>query len=343
MKNISRAIVTGGAGFIGSQLVERLVAHNIETYVIDDLSTGSIDNISHLMESISRDNNRKKDIHFVRGDIRNINSLMHDVKEIDVIFHEAAIANVKKSIEDPIAINDANVVCTLKVLDFALKKDIPKFIFASSAAVYGEIVDDKLPASEEMQCLPLSPYGASKLACEGYLHAYGKTYDIETIALRYANVYGPRQSLNDYSGVITIFIKDILNGRKPVIFGDGLQVRDFVHVSDIAAANLIAAKAEGISREVFNVGSGAAISINKLLNILSKIFLSQPSFTKADYLPPRPGDIRNGIISIEKIKSRLNYTPSMPIEMGLTDLVQSYTLIEEKREQISSNKERKAR
>jgi UDP-glucose 4-epimerase len=266
---------------------------------------------------------------------------MHNLKDIDAIFHEAAIANVKKSIEDPMAINEANVVGTLKVLEFALKNDISKFLFASSAAVYGEIKEDKLPASEEMLCLPLSPYGASKLACEKYLHAYGKTYGIKTVAFRYANVYGPRQTVNDYSGVITIFIKNILNGRTPVIYGDGYQVRDFVHVSDIAEANLTAASTEDISAEVFNVGSGSSISINKLLKILSKIFFSDPHFIKAKYLPERPGDIHKGIVSIEKIKRKLNYIPSMSIERGLTDLVQKYTLVEEKREQISSNKEKK--
>lgn len=325
-EKISKAIVTGGAGFIGSHLVEALVSHGVETYVIDDLSTGSMSNISHLLDT-QEGFNAKSGIgrlHLIIGDMRNIHTLLNHVTDIDVIFHEAAIANVKKSIDDPIGVNDINVVCTLKVLDFALKRDIPKFLFASSAAVYGEIPATVSSASEDLFCVPMSPYGASKAASEAYLRSFEKAYGIQTTILRYANVYGPRQSFSNYSGVIPIFINDIFRCKMPIIYGDGFQVRDFVHVLDIVYACLLAAETDGVSGETFNVGSGMATNINHLLISLSRIIFPGSEPLHAQYLPSKAGDMRKGIMSIEKIKRKLGYRPSVSLESGLSDLVRYY-------------------
>ena len=326
-KKISKAIVTGGAGFIGSHLVEALVSSGVETYLIDNLDTGSISNVSHLLDDQKRTKGNTGKLHLIIGNIRNIDELLHDVTDVDIIFHQAATANVKKSIDDPIAVNDVNVVCTLRVLNFALKIGVPKFLFASSAAVYGEIPDTLPSASEEVCCAPLSPYGASKLASEAYLCAFEKSYGIKTTILRYANVYGPRQSpSSDYSGVITIFTNGILNCKTPVIYGDGLQVRDFIHVSDVVRANLIAAESDDASGETFNVGSGVSISINHLLVALSRLIFPNSEPLQAKYLPPKTGDTRKGIISIEKIKRKLGYFPSISIEAGLSDVIRYYKL-----------------
>jgi UDP-glucose 4-epimerase len=325
-EKISKAIVTGGAGFIGSHLVEALVSRGVETYVIDDLSTGSISNISHLLDK-QKGSHAKCGIgrlHLIIGDMRNIHTLLNHVTDIDIIFHEAAIANVIKSIDDPIGVNDINVVCTLKVLDFALKRGIPKFLFASSAAVYGEIPTTASSASEDMFCVPLSPYGASKVASEAYLRAFEKVYGIQTTILRYANVYGPRQSFGNYSGVIPIFINDIFRRKIPIIYGDGFQVRDFVHVLDIVYACLLAAEADGVSGETFNAGSGMAISINHLLITLSRILFPGSEPLHAEYLPSKAGDMRKGMMSIEKIKRKLGYCPSVSLESGLSDLLRYY-------------------
>ena len=327
-KKISKAIVTGGAGFIGSHLVEALVSRGVETYVIDNLDTGSLSNVSHLLDDQkdTKEDNRGR-LHVIIGDIRNIDKLLHHVTDVDIIFHQAAMANVKKSIDDPIAVNDVNVVCTLKVLNFALKMGVSKFLFASSAAVYGEIPDTLPSASEELCCAPMSPYGASKLASEAYLSAFEKSYGLKTTILRYANVYGPRQqSSSDYSGVITIFTNGILSCKTPVIYGDGLQVRDFIHVSDVVRANLIAAESDEASGETFNVGSGVSISINHLLAALSRLIFPNSEPLQARYLPPKTGDTRKGIMSIEKIKRKLGYSPSISIETGLSDVIRYYKL-----------------
>lgn len=309
MRNISRVLVTGGAGFIGSHIVDELLCRGIETYVIDNLSTGAVNN---LMQHRSNDL-----LHLIIGDARDAEMLLQDIN-VDVVFHEAAIASVPKSVIHPMLVHDVNVNMSLQLLNYCLKAGVKRFIFASSAAVYG-ILDTN--ATEDMTCKPNSPYGASKLAVEDYLHAYWHTYGLETVMLRYFNVYGRRQRYSDYSGVITVFINKLLSGQKPTIFGDGLQVRDFVHVEDIAQANMLAMKSSNAVGEMFNVASGKATSILELAQIIKKLLGA--AHIENVFLPPRPADTKFGIASIDKIKRVLGYEAKIQLYDGLRELIES--------------------
>jgi len=306
---ISKALVTGGAGFIGSHIVDHLISKEIETYVIDDLSTGSLANLQNHKQN--------KLLHVIVDDARKIGNLLSDVNDIDVVFHEAAIASVPKSVSHPMLVHDVNVNTTLEIMNFCIKKGIKRFVFASTAAVYGTIKDKR--ASEEMHCKPISPYGASKLSVENYLNAYSASYGLETVALRYFNVYGPRQIMNDYSGVITIFTNQLLRREIPTVHGDGQQTRDFVHVKDVVQANLLAMESKNAVGGVFNVATGNSITVLRLLEILK-------SFTKTGEIlhkfgPQREGDIKFGLASIDRIAS-LGYTPKISADQGLVDVVE---------------------
>jgi UDP-glucose 4-epimerase len=321
MRNVSRALVTGGAGFIGSHIVDELIARGIETYVIDNLSTGSIDNlIQHQGSSL---------LHLIVGDVRESEMLLHDTN-IDVVFHEAAIASVPKSVSHPMLVHDVNVNMTLQLLNYCVKAGIKKFIFASSAAVYG-ILERK--AAEDMVCKPNSPYGASKLAVEDYLHAYQHTYGIETVMLRYFNVYGRRQRYSDYSGVITVFANKLLVGEKPTIYGDGLQVRDFVHIEDIMQANMLAMGSANAVGEMFNVASGRATSILELARIVKEVMGA--SGVENDFGPERPGDMKLGLASIDKIKAVLGYDPKVHMQSGLRGVIDSISKLQMPRIRMS--------
>jgi UDP-glucose 4-epimerase len=306
---ITRALVTGGAGFIGSHIVDELVARGIETFVIDNLSTGMLDNLAqHSGSSL---------LHFIAGDAREVEALLQDTN-IDIVFHEAAIASVPKSVSHPMLVHDVNVNMTLQLLNYCVKAGVKRFIFASSAAVYG-MLEDK--ATEEMACRPNSPYGAGKLAVENYLHAYRRTYGLETVMLRYFNVFGPRQRYSDYSGVITIFINKLLDGERPVIFGDGLQVRDFVHVDDIVQANMLAMESANAVGEMFNVASGRATSILELARIVKE--LVGANCIEDQFAPPRQGDMKLGLASIDKIRAVLGYEPKVQLQQGLSGMIES--------------------
>lgn len=309
MRNISRALVTGGAGFIGSHIVDELIARGIDTYVIDNLSTGTLENLAqHRGSSL---------LHFMAGDARQVETLMEDTS-IDVIFHEAAIASVPRSVSHPMLVHDVNVNLTLQLLNYCVKAGVKRFIFASSAAVYG-ILESK--ASEDMVCRPNSPYGAGKLAVESYLHAYRRTYGLETVMLRYFNVYGRRQRYSDYSGVITVFINKLLRGERPTIFGDGLQVRDFVHVEDIVQANMLAMESANAVGEIFNVASGRETSILDLVQIIKELVGADD--IDHQFAPPRPGDMKFGLASVDKIRAILGYDPKVRMQYGLKSLIES--------------------
>lgn len=306
---IARALVTGGAGFIGSHIVDELIARGIETYVIDNLSTGTLDNLAQ-----HRENNL---FHFMAGDAREVEALLQDTN-IDVVFHEAAIASVPKSVSHPMLVHDVNVNMTLQLLNYCVKAGVKRFVFASSAAVYG-ILESK--ATEDMACRPNSPYGAGKLAIEDYLHAYRRTYGLETVMLRYFNVYGRRQRYSDYSGVITVFINKLLEGERPTIFGDGQQMRDFVHVDDIVQANMLAIESANAVGEMFNVASGRATSILELVGIVKELV----GATDIDhqFAPPRPGDMKLGLASIDKIRAVLGYDAKVQMQQGLKGVIES--------------------
>lgn len=306
---VSRAVVSGGAGFIGSHIVDELIRRRVETYVIDDLSSGRLENL--------RQHEGSDLLHILVGDGRSIDRLLAGVEKIDILFHEAAIANVLKSVREPMVVHDVNVNMTLEMMNFCLEKKIRRFVFASSAAVYGAV--GNVRANEDMVCAPSSPYGASKLAVENYLHAYNKTYGLEPVMLRYFNVYGPRQAMSDYSGVITLFINAMLRREPVTIFGDGRQMRDFVNVRDIVQANMLAMDSEAAVGQVFNVASGQSTSILELLDTLKS--MAEARELQHNFAPPRPGDVRFGLSSIEKIESILRYRRSVAIDRGLAELL----------------------
>lgn len=218
MRNMSEVLVTGGAGFIGSHLVESLLAEGFDVKILDNFSTGQMSNLKgHENAKLS----------IIQGDIRNLALVEKVVKDVDAVFHEAALVNIPLSIENPLLFNDVNVLGTLNLLWASVKFSVKRFIFASSAAVYGNSMPSR--KTENILPAPISPYAVSKLAAESYTQVFDKQYDLETICLRYFNVYGPRQSAtSDYSGVITAFIRRLHNSERPIIYGDGTQTRDFI-------------------------------------------------------------------------------------------------------------------
>ena len=308
MKNISRAVVTGGAGFIGSHIVDELINRGIETFVIDNLSTGSMENLKqHKQNDL---------LHVFLGDVNEIERLLSDIDGIDVVFHLAAIISVTRSVKDPILVHEANVTTTLKIMNFCVSRNIKRFIFSSSSAVYGA---QESKFSEEMQCNPASPYGASKLAVEGFLKAYQQCYNLEPVNLRYFNVFGTRQMLNDYSGVITIFINQLLDGESPTIFGDGEQTRDYVHVRDIVQANLLGVENDDMVGRTLNVGTGESINLLDLLSNLKEITGTEKINHK--FGPVREGDVKRGEARIDEI-SKLGFVPKISRIDGLRELVE---------------------
>jgi len=301
-------LVTGGAGFIGSHIVERLLKDGHTVRVLDDFSTGRKENLPpHSKLSISRGN---------VGDYHTVAEVMPDV---DWVFHEAAVASVPKSVEDPLGTQRSNYQGTLNVLEAARKHGAKRLVFAASAAAYGD--DPELPKREEMLPKPLSPYAVDKLASEYACHMYHRLYGLETVCLRYFNVFGPRQDPSSpYSGVISIFVDRLLAGRQPVIYGDGEQTRDFVYVADVVEANMKAIQVKLTTPQLFNVATGRPTSLNTLLKTLCDI----RGITFApDYGEERSGDIKHSVAAIEKIRSGLNWEPRVALEEGLRKLIDS--------------------
>jgi UDP-glucose 4-epimerase len=311
-----KILVTGGAGFIGSHIVDKLMENDFDVTVIDDLNTGSLANTSH--------HQGKKGFRFVEGDIRDINLIRKTLENIDVVFHEAALANVTLSVKDPVPTNQINVEGTLSLLKASCDLNVKRFIFASSAAVYGPT---ESPQKKENDCLnPTSPYGVSKLAAENYVRVFQKLYGLRTISLRYFNVYGPRQRVDvhgSYGGVISIFINRILSNMPPIIHGDGEQTRDFVYIDDVVEANMLAMNNENDAGEAFNIGTGKNTSINRVAEILKHVMNKED--LEDIHTESRPTDIKHGYADISKAKRILGYEPQFSMEEGLTELVSWYT------------------
>jgi UDP-glucose 4-epimerase len=311
-----KILVTGGAGFIGSHIADKLMKEDFDVTVVDDLHTGSLTNIN-----LHRD---KSNFHFVEGDIRDINLVRKTLKDVDVVFHEAALANVSLSVKDPIATDQINVEGTLNVLKASCDLDIKRFIFASSAAVYGNTGSPQKKEDDHLN--PTSPYGVSKLAAETYVRLFQKLYGLRTFSLRYFNVYGPRQRVDvqgSYGGVISIFINRILKNMPPIICGDGEQTRDFVYIDDVVEANMLAMNSEKETGEAFNIGTGKNTSINRVAEILKHIMNKED--LEDIHTEPRPTDIKHGYADISKAKKILRYEPQFSMEEGLTALVDWYT------------------
>ena len=308
-KNL-RTLVTGGTGFIGSHTVDRLISAGVEVTVLDNLHTGRLENIEQHKQN--------KKFRFVKGDIRNFRLVKQLVKDTDAVLNLAAIVSVPLSIEKPLFVNDVNLKGALNLLKACVDSNVKRFVQVSSAAVYGDA--QTLPVREDFKPMPLSPYAVSKLAADNYAMAFNQIYGLETVCLRYFNVFGPRQANNPYSGVITIFANALLNNQQPKIFGDGKQTRDFVFVEDVVSANLLALTKKEAVGEIFNVATGKAVTINKLLQILQKI--TGKKNLKPVHAESRGGDIRHSYASIEKARLLLGYKPVFSLEKGLKNLMQ---------------------
>jgi len=301
--NFRRALITGGAGFIGSHIADALVSANCEVCVIDNLSGGYRKNLAHQGDRID----------FIKGDIRDADTLAQASRGCEVVFHEAAIVSVTRTVAAPVETAAVNDMGTLQVLDAARREGVRRVVLASSSAVYGD--DPVMPKREEMRPKPMSPYAVQKLANEYYAHLYHELYGLETVCLRYFNVYGPRQDPSSpYSGVISIFMARSFSGVPPIVYGDGKQCRDFIFVNDVVQANLLAAGLSGISGGVFNVGTGTAVTVNDLWQrIARRVGIDAPPI----YAPPRPGDIRESLSSIDRAESVLGFRPTFDLEQGI--------------------------
>jgi len=311
MARLSNVLVTGGAGFIGSHLVDRLLHKGFDVTVLDDFSHGKMENISSHRNA--------RGFRLVRGDVRDTRLVKEAVEGVDAVFHEAALVNVSLSIENPLLFNDVNVVGTLNLLRACLDSDVGRFIFASSAAVYGNTKPAK--KRESMLPRPISPYGVSKLAAENYVRIFNELYGLETVSLRYFNVYGPRQALaSGYSGVITAFVNQLFNGKTLIIQGDGKQTRDFVHVDDVVSANMLALETKNAVGEVFNIASGAAVGIYELARILQRV--TRKEHPKPVFAERRQGDIRHCLGDIGRASRLLGFHTEITLQDGLSELVE---------------------
>lgn len=298
-----RCLVTGGAGFIGSHLVDLLVQNDWSVRAFDNFSTGLRSNLA-----------RASNLEVIEGTATDSPALLRAIRDCDVVFHLAALASVAKSIEDPAASHAVCATGTLNVLEAARLSGVRRVVYAGSASAYGG-ASDPAGQGEETPLAALSPYAAAKLAGEFYCQAYANAFPIETVRLRFFNVFGPRQRADSpYSGVIALFTAALTSGRTPTIHGDGLQSRDFVYVSDVVKALLLAATAPGISGGVYNVGTGQSITLLHLVDTLNRILGTTIS---ARHGPARAGDIRRSIARIDRACADLGYAPKVAFEDGL--------------------------
>ncbi len=301
--NFKKALVTGGAGFIGSHIAQALIDEKCGVSIIDNLSTGHMENISRLEDKIE----------FYKGDIRNRDILLKASKGCDIIFHEAALVSVPQSVENPVESAMINEIGTLMVLEAARQNNVKRVVFASSSAIYGD--NPESPKTEDMAPKPMSPYAVQKLVSEFNARLYSELYGLETVCLRYFNVFGPRQDPSSpYSGVISIFMKKVFSNEEPVIFGDGNQTRDFVFVKDVVKANLLAASLPDAKGQAFNVGTGVSITINELWEIISE---KTGVKLAPEYAPEREGDIYESLSDISLAKSVLGFYPEYSFDDGI--------------------------
>jgi len=295
--DFSEILVTGGAGFIGSHIVDQLLNEGFKVRVLDNLSTGEKKNLAQ--------HQNKKHFQFIEGDTRNFDMVKKTVEGVDAVIHEAALVSVTRSVETPLLSNEINVTGTLNLLKASVDAHIKRFVFASSCAVYGDT--ETLPNHEKLAPKPLSPYAVDKLAAENYAKVFHEVYGLETVSLRYFNVYGPRQKPGPYSGVISILINRLLENKSPTIYGGGEQTRDFVNVKDVVEANMLALSKREAVGEVFNISTGEAITINKLTETIQKIM--DKTSLKPVHAEPRLGDIRHSYGDITKARKKLEYEP----------------------------------
>ena len=302
-----KVLITGGAGFIGSNLVRRLLQRGDAIRVLDDFSTGSRANLAGL----------ESDLEIVKGDVRCPDQVVAAMLGVDLVFHQAALPSVQRSIEDPVASCEVNALGTLNVLAAARDQGVARAIVASSSSIYG---NGALPRTESAPADPTSPYGVSKLAAERYAVTFSRVYGLETVALRYFNVYGPRQDPDShYAAVVPRFTSSLVAGDPVTIYGDGKQSRDFTYVTDVIDANLLAAEAPDVSGTVLNVSAGRPVTVDALADALGEL-LGRPAERR--YEPARPGDARHSWADLSRARRLLGYEPRFDLEEGLRRTVE---------------------
>jgi UDP-glucose 4-epimerase len=305
-----KTIVTGGAGFIGSHLCDSLLSAGCDVTVLDNLTTGNLSNLRHVENRIT----------FFQGDIRNQEILNKAVRGRDIIFHQAAVVSVPQTVDNPVDSAMVNDMGTLFVLEAARLNNVKRVVLASSCAIYGNAPD--LPKHEEMTPKPQSPYAVQKLSGEFYARLYFDLYGLETVCLRYFNVYGPRQDPSSpYSGVISIFMTKASSNETPVVYGDGNQYRDFVYVRDVVKANLLAANKNKAKGEIFNIGTGRFVRIRRLWEMIRKMAGLN---IVPEYRNSRPGDVLESVANIDRAKDSLGFEPDYSFEKGLEKTFEWY-------------------
>jgi nucleoside-diphosphate-sugar epimerase len=305
-----KILVTGGAGFIGSHLAEHLVAAGHDVRILDNFSTGRRSNVLGLLDRVE----------LVRGDVRNYARVHRAMSGCDVVFHAAALPSVPRSVEDPLVSHATNVTGTLNVLLCARDAGVRRVVLSSSSSVYG--YNHELPKREDMVPDPISPYAVGKLASEGYCRSFAEVYGLETVALRYFNVFGPRQDPGSaYAAAIPRFISSLLAGEPPTVFGDGEQSRDFTYVQNVVEATALAGEAPEVAGQVFNVACGESVTINQLLAELGDLLDVE---VEPSYVAPRPGEVRHSLADCTRARQSLGYEPRIGLREGLRLTTEDY-------------------
>ena len=300
-------LVTGGAGFIGSNIVHFLIKKGERVRVLDNFLTGKKENLASIRDKIE----------LIEGDIRNFEICLKATKGVDYVLHQAALPSVPRSVEDPLTTSEININGTLNILLASLKNKIKRVVYASSSSIYGD--SPVLPKKEEMTPSPLSPYAITKLTGEYYCKVFYQIYGLETVILRYFNVFGPCQDpTSQYAAVIPKFIRAMLKGERPIIYGDGEQSRDFTYVENVVMANILSATKKEASGKVFNIATQKRITINELVKEINNILNTN---IKPEYASPRPGDIKHSLADITAAKKILGYNPKVQFREGLEKTV----------------------
>lgn len=303
-------LVTGGAGFIGSNIVDELLKRGNSVKVLDDFSTGREENVRHFAGEVD----------LIRGDIRNADTVDGAVKDVDFVIHQAALASVPRSIDNPVETSEVNVQGTLNLLDAAVRHSVRRFVYASSSSVYGD--SEALPKVETMEPRPKSPYAVTKLCGEWYCSVISEIHGLPTVSLRYFNVFGPRQDPNSqYAAVIPIFVRQLLEGQSPTIYGDGEQSRDFTFISNVVEANIRGCEANTQGAKVYNVACGDRFDLNYLYGRLKSLL---GSGLEAQYGPPRQGDVKHSQADIGAVSKELGFKVGIGFEEGLETTVDWY-------------------
>lgn len=310
MSQSQHVLVTGGAGFIGSHIVEALLDRGLRVRVIDDLSTGRLANLDGVRDRID----------WIEATLTDFDACRRATEGVDYVFHQAAIPSVPRSVAEPLESHSSGPTATLNILEAARRAGVRRVMFAASSSAYGDT--EVLPKHEGMLPNPLSPYAAGKLAGEHYIQVYARTMGLDGVSLRYFNIFGPRQDPSSpYSGVISLFIKAMSNGQRPKIYGDGSQTRDFTFVANAVAANLAAMMhPEPLSGRVLNVGIGRGVSLLELVEALNRILGTR---LEPEFLPPRVGDVKDSLASLDRTRAVLGYKPTVDFMEGLKRTVES--------------------